>query len=69
MCDVGWRDRKFHPEEVSASGNSDREELAAHDAETTNAYNAQKSSETRPPGAVRPVRHITGRTPHPRASA
>ena len=37
----GWRDRAFCPEEVSASGNSDREVLAAHDAET-NSHNAQK---------------------------
>ena len=38
----GWRDRAFRPEEVSASGNSDREVLAAHDAVTTNSLKAQK---------------------------
>ena len=38
----GWRDRAFHPEEVSAPGKSDREVLAAHDAETTNSHEAQK---------------------------
>ena len=37
----GWRDRSFRPEELSASGSSDREVLAAHDAETTNSYKAQ----------------------------
>ena len=37
-----WKDRAFHPEEVSASGNSDREVLAAHGAETTNSHKAQK---------------------------
>ena len=34
----GWRDRAFRPQEVSASGHSDREVLAAHDAETTNSH-------------------------------
>ena len=38
----GWRDRAFRPEEVSASGNTDREVLAAHDAETTNSRRVQK---------------------------
>ena len=38
----GSRDRAFRAEEVSASGNSDREVLAAHDAETTNSHRAQK---------------------------
>ena len=38
----GWRDRAFCPEEVSASGNSDRKVLAAQDAETTNSHKAQK---------------------------
>ena len=38
----GWRDGAFRPEEVSESGNSDREVLAAHDAETTNSHKAQK---------------------------
>ena len=39
----GWRDRAFRPEEVSASGNSDREVLAARDAETINSHQAQKT--------------------------
>ena len=38
----GWRDRAFRPEEVSASGYSDREVLAANDAETSNSHKAQK---------------------------
>ena len=38
----GWRDRAFGPEEASASGNSDQEVLAAHDAETTNSHKTQK---------------------------
>ena len=38
----GWRDRAFRPEEVSASGNSDRKLLAAHDAEITNSPKAQE---------------------------
>ena len=39
----GWRDRVFRPEEVSASGNSDRKVLAAPNAETTNSHKAQKN--------------------------
>ena len=38
----GWRDRAFRPEEESTSGNSDREVLAAHDAETIKSNEAQK---------------------------
>ena len=38
----GSRDRAFRPEEVSASGNSDRKLLAAHDAEITNSPKAQE---------------------------
>ena len=38
----GRRDRAFRPEEVSPSGNSDREVLAAHGAETTNSHKALK---------------------------
>ena len=49
----GWRDRAFRPEEVSASGNSDREVLAAHDAEITNSHKAQKKTrKTGQPDAV-----------------
>ena len=33
----------FRPEEVSDSGNSDREVLAAHDAETINFHKTQKN--------------------------
>ena len=40
----GWRDRAFRLDEVSASGNSDREVLAAHDAETTNSHKARKKA-------------------------
>ena len=46
----GWRDRAFHSEDVSASWNSDREVLAADDAETINSRKAQNSSESRPTG-------------------
>ena len=42
-----WRDRAFRPEEVSASGNSDREVLSAHGAETTNSRKVPKNSENR----------------------
>ena len=38
----GWRDRAFRSEHVSASRNSDREVLAAYDAETINSHKAQK---------------------------
>ena len=73
MCEVvprGWRDRAFRPQEVSASGHSDREVLAAHDAETTNSHKyPQKTRKTGQPSAVRPVRHITRRTSHPCAPA
>ena len=66
----GWRDRAFRPQEVSASGHSDREVLAAHDAETTNSHKyPQKTRKTGQPSAVRPVRHITRRTSHPCAPA
>ena len=46
----GRKDRAFRPEEVSASGNSDREVLAAHDAETTYSHKAQKNLESRSTG-------------------
>ena len=39
----GWRDRALRPEEVSASVNSDRDELVAHNGETTNSHKAQKN--------------------------
>ena len=66
----GWRDRAFRPQEVSASGHSDREVLAAHDAETTNSHKyPQNTRKTGQPSAVRPVRHITRRTSHPCAPA
>ena len=62
----GWRDRAFRSEEVRASENSDGELLAANDAETTNSHKAQnKTRKTCQPGALRPVRHITGQTPRP----
>ena len=48
----GWRDRAFRPEEVSAAGNSDREVLAAHDAETIISHKAQKKTEIRSTGCV-----------------
>ena len=38
----GWRDRGFRPREISASGNSDREVMAAHDADATNSHKTQK---------------------------
>ena len=37
----GWGDRAFRPEEVGASGNSDRDVLAVHDAETINSHRAE----------------------------
>ena len=47
----GWRDRAFRPQEASASGNSDSEVLAAHDAETINSHIAQeKNSESKSTG-------------------
>ena len=54
----GWRDRAFRPEEVSASGNSDREVLAAYDAGTTNSYKAQKKLEKQA-NRVRYDRYVT----------
>ena len=45
-----WRDGAFRPEEISASENSDREVLAAHDAETTYSHKAQKNLESRSTG-------------------
>ena len=66
----GWRDRAFRPQEASASGNSDSEVLAAHDAETINPHIAQeKTLKASQPGAIRPARHISGRTPYSRAPA
>ena len=38
----GWGDRAFRLEEASHSGNSGRDLLAAHDAETINSHKAQK---------------------------
>ena len=54
----GWRDGAFRPEEVSESGNSDREVLAAHDAETTNSHKAQKKL-GKQANRVRYDRHVT----------
>ena len=54
----GWRDRAFRLDEVSASGNSDREVLAAHDAETTNSHKAQEKS-GKQINRVQYDRHIT----------
>ena len=45
MGDVGprgWKDRGFRREDLGASGNSDRDVLAAHDAETINSHKAHK---------------------------
>ena len=66
----GWRDRSFCPEEVSASERVRIEMCWQHTTpRPPTPTKPRKTRKTGQPGAVRPVRHITGRTPHPRASA
>ena len=67
----GWRDGPFRPEEVSASGNSDIERCWQHTTlrPSTPTKPRKKTPKTGQPGALRPVRHISGRTPHPCAPA
>ena len=61
----GWRDRTLRPEEVSAWEKSDREVLAAHLAETiTPTKPPKKTRKAGQPGALLPVRYISGQTPH-----
>lgn len=39
---TGWTHNAFRPEKVSATGNSGRQVLAPHDAETINSHKSQK---------------------------
>ena len=67
---TGWRGKAFRPGEGNASRNSDREVLAAHNAETISSPESQTNPrEACQPAAIRSVRHISGRISHPCAPA